>query len=194
MIEIKRNEPSKFEFEMQISGDVTGDPGVYFNIRPITGDLSLSFKALPIENGCYEVKLPSLERYLGPGTYPCELSVVIGDHYYVPLIDECVLKDDPKPTISSFRVTSTAAAPTVSVQPKAAPQAPIPTIRPVQATESVEQKASEAAKPIIDEVKGVDPKPVDQPKTKPAPDKPVKKNKSNDEIMMDLLLKKKKSK
>jgi len=131
MIEIKRNEPCSFEFEMQITGDAVGEPEVFFDLKATPG-LTLCFKAVHAGNGVYSVSLPVLERHVDAGTYPCEICVTIGDHFYVPLVEECTIKDAPKPVVNNLKMTSVVKSPVVSVaaiqQKPAAPSPAAPTI------------------------------------------------------------------
>jgi len=151
MIEFKCGEAATFEFEMLITGDLQGSLQTCFNIN--AGDMTLSFPAVEKSSGVYEVKVPVLDKFLAPGSYSCNISVVIGDHYYVPASDTCELKLAPKPTVSgisvkpsgsqapAFKVTMGAPTPPPIQTAPSAP--PPPTPEPIRTESTLEPKKPE---------------------------------------------------
>jgi hypothetical protein len=113
MIEFKCGEATSFEFEMQISGDLNGSPAASFSI--LAKDVSLVFKATQKGTGVWGVSVPNLERMLDPGTYPCEITVILADRIFTPIKDSCVLKSDPKPIVSGIKTVTQTAQPQVTV-------------------------------------------------------------------------------
>lgn len=105
MIEINYTEPCNFEFEMQITGDATETPAVFFDV--MSEGLKLSFEATHLENGVYQVSLPVLKKHLNSGSYKCDISVLLGEHLFTPLEDTLTLKEPPKPVVNSLSVKQT---------------------------------------------------------------------------------------
>lgn len=158
MIEFKCGEAASFQFEMQVTGDLQGTPAVCFCIK-VDDRLALTFKAHEKGQGVYGVDVPALDKYMHPGTYPCEISVILGDHYYVPAVDTCNLRETPKPVVSGISMTSTApAAPAIKITmtpppataPEASPAPFVPAAAPDETVVHVEaKKVDKPAKPVL---------------------------------------------
>lgn len=159
MIEFKCGEDSSFEFEMQISGDLSGAPSVCFCI--MLPSFTMSVPAIEKGTGVWCVNVPALDKYVSCGEYSCHLRVDLGDRFFVPMSDVVCLREVPKPVVSNFNVTSKAAAPSitikpVSVQTVAAPMTQ-PDVAPVPpAAVNVESKTEPVEEQIQEKI--VDPK------------------------------------
>lgn len=181
MIEINHAEPCNFEFEMQITGDATDAPKVYFDL--ITEGMTLSFEATHLENGLYQVNLPALKKFLNGGSYKCDISVLLGEHLFTPLEDTVNLKEPPKPVINHFTAKQAPKPTTIKIESFQAKQAPKP--EPVKAKPEAPVKPAET----IIEVKPEPVKPT-QPEVEVKPESHLSKD---DESLFDMLVKRKKS-
>jgi len=114
----KLGEPTTFEFEMQVTGTVSGVPVGHFTIKN-PESVAISIPANQKSAGVWEVTVPPLDRYLDVGTYPCEIAIVIGGHHFVPIVNTCEVRENDKPVVSGAKITSDfddLAAPSVTVQ------------------------------------------------------------------------------
>ena len=132
MIEFKSGEATSFTFEMLITGDLAGAPTAWFEIQ--AEGFCLSFKALERGTGVWNVDVPPLDRFIGPGSYPCKINVVLGDRIFTPMQDACTIKVTPKPVISAVKMSTTSVTPEIKIT--MAPTAPAPMPAPVPAVES----------------------------------------------------------
>jgi hypothetical protein len=127
MIELKCNEASDFEFDMQLNGGAVGAvPQVIFCLE-VNPTMGMTFPCFKGDHGLFTVKLPNFcSVNVTPGEYPCRIMVLLGESVFFPYTDVLVLKDDPKPVVNAFARTNATVAPTVSVvQPTVVPQAEV---------------------------------------------------------------------
>lgn len=116
MLTLDLNEGSKFQFQLEITGDndTGAKPIVEFKI--VTPELSLSFPT-KFTGSVFEVAIPKLANIVPSGKYSCELCVIMGDRYFVPLTEQVELKQPTQAVVSNFTPVNqpTEAVPTVKV-------------------------------------------------------------------------------
>lgn len=141
MINLKHSTPSIFEFDMSMSGDLPGQIDVYLRIFfPNFG--YTAFKAEHGTNGHYTVCIPALNNFPS-GEFDCDIHVMVGDHFFVPFVDKCTIKDEPKPTIQNISsVAAKPSAPTIVLTPT-----PPPILTPIPEAAQSKQLELEPIKP-----------------------------------------------
>lgn len=110
------DEENKFQFKMEIFGssDSGSAPIVEFKIK--LDRSSISVPAVLTENGMYEVCIPPLSNIAKPGKYESQVSVIIGDRYFVPVTESVEIKEPVKPVISSITSQKVVNEPKVSFE------------------------------------------------------------------------------
>ncbi len=114
MIDLEIDKQNQLQFQVDIAGDNSkNEPRIDFRI--VSEGLSLSFPAVRNGNN-HEVTIPMLEGLLKPGTYKAEISVILGDRYFVPLTEEVVLNPKIEPKVNAVAVKGIDVRPKITVE------------------------------------------------------------------------------
>lgn len=98
-MEIQLDKDTSFTFEMKIDGDVSTSSPPIMRFSILNDKMILSFVANRIENGVYQVDLPSLKNVLAAGEYTANIEVFLDGKHFTPLTQKIKLKQEVKPVV-----------------------------------------------------------------------------------------------
>jgi hypothetical protein len=111
MIVVELTKPNTIEFDMSIHGMAEMPaPEVFFCVHASVAKLSFQCNWESVHNKWY-VTIPKLVGALSPGLYPCQIEVLIGDRFFIPLKDQITFEQEEVPVV-------TVAAPQVVPEPQ----------------------------------------------------------------------------